>query len=166
MLRIRIQTMSKRASMTRPARQQRGAVAVLVGFTLVALVLMLGLVIDLGHLFVTKSELQNAADACALSAAREMNDLSTGAIDRITAAGVTVGNRNRSDLQGEDVNILPEDVTFSDSPNGPFARTVSSSTTHVRCAPHESNPKSVVLWFMGIVGMTDRELSAYAIAGL
>ncbi|HEX5372295.1 MAG TPA: pilus assembly protein TadG-related protein [Aquabacterium sp.] len=158
--------MSKRASMTRPARQQRGAVAVLVGFTLVALVLMLGLVIDLGHLFVTKSELQNAADACALSAAREMNDLSTGAIDRITAAGITVGNRNRSDLQGEDVNILPEDVTFSDNPNGPYSRSVSSTTTHVRCAPHESNPKSVVLWFMGIAGLTDRELSAYAIAGL
>lgn len=158
--------MSKRSSTARPARQQRGAVAVLVGFTLVALVLMLGLVIDLGHLFVTKSELQNAADACALSAAREMNDLSAGAMDRITAAGVTVGNRNRSDLQGDAINIQAQDVTFGDSPSGPFSRNVSSSTTHVRCAPHESNPKSVVLWFMGIAGLSEHELSADAVAGL
>lgn len=144
--------------------RQQGAVAVLVAFSVVALVLMLGLVLDLGHLYVTKNELQNAADACALSGARELNDLSTGALDRATAAARTAGNANKVDLQKDAVNILTADVTFSETIGGPFARAITPTTKYVRCAPHESNPKSIVLWFMAITGRTHVDLSAVAIA--
>lgn len=147
-------------------RRQGGAVAVIAAFSVIVLVLMLGLVLDLGHLFVAKTELQNAADACALSAARELNDLSTGAVDRATAAGQTVGNRNRVDLQKDAVNILAEDVTFGDTVNGPFSRTIGPGSLYVHCAPHHTNLKSIVLWFMAITGLTDWQLSAEATARL
>jgi len=138
------------------ARRQRGAIAVVVAFSLVALVLMLGLVLDIGHLYVTKAELQNAADSCALSAAAELNDLGTGALDRSTAAGITAGNRNRIDLQGVELRasgegIVPADVTFSDTLDGVYSRAVTSTTVYARCAPRETNVKSVVLWFVGVV---------------
>lgn len=147
-----------------PQQRQRGAVAVLAAFSVMALVLMLGLALDLGHLFVAKSELQNAADACALSAARELNDLSAGALDRATAAGQTVGNRNRVDLQKDAVDVLAADVNFSDSLAGPFVRAVTPTTVYVRCAPHQSNAKSIVLWFMAITGLTVWNVSAEATA--
>jgi Flp pilus assembly protein TadG len=157
------------ASPTPGERRQRGAIAVVVAFSLVALVLMLGLVLDIGHLYVTKSELQNAADACALSAAAELNDLGTGALDRATAAGITAGNRNRIDLQGVALRtsgegIVPADVAFSDTLNGVYTRAVMSTTVYARCAPRETNVKSVVLWFVGLVGLTQWDLSAEAVA--
>lgn len=151
------------------ARRQRGAIAVMVAFSMVALVAMLGLVLDLGHLYVAKAELQSAADACALSAARELNDLSAGAIDRATSAGITVGNQHRFDLQhvnmaGAGQGIVPEDVTFSDTRDGTYSREVRSTTAYVRCAPRETNTRSVAVWFMGIFGHTGNNLSAEAVA--
>ena len=56
-------------TLQRPTRQaQRGAVAIIVGLTLAVLVGFAGLAIDGGRLYVNKTELQNAADACALAA--------------------------------------------------------------------------------------------------
>ncbi len=57
---------------------QRGAVAIIVAICLVLLVSMLGLVLDLGHLYVTRAELQNAADSSSLSGAKELNGKATG----------------------------------------------------------------------------------------
>jgi hypothetical protein len=127
-------------------------------------VLVLGLVIDLGHLYVAKTELQNAADACALGGARELNDLSTGALDRATAAAMTTGNRNKVDLQKDSVNIVAADVTFSDALGGPYSRAVDSGTIYVRCAPHETNPKSIVMWFMTVTGLKSWNMTAEAVA--
>jgi hypothetical protein len=59
--------------MTRSKRSQRGAVAIMVGLTLIVLIGMLALVIDLGHGYLVKAELQNAADAAALAGARSLN---------------------------------------------------------------------------------------------
>lgn len=53
--------------------RQHGAVAIIVALSLVALVGMLGLVLDLGHLYVNKTGLQNAADAAALSGAERLD---------------------------------------------------------------------------------------------
>jgi len=147
----------------RPGKQS-GAVAVLVAFALIPLVLMLGLVLDIGHLYVVKTELQNAADSCALSGVRELNDRGEGALDRATAAALTAGNRHRIDLQQDAALIQAGDVTFSDTLNGTYSRAVGPATSYIRCAPHESNPKSVVLWFMGITGLSNWSLSADAIA--
>ena len=151
------------------ARRQRGAIAIMVAFSIVTLLLVIGLVLDLGHLYVTKAELQNAADACALSAARELNDLSTGAINRATAAGLTAGNRHHIDLQGidmraEGMGIQPVDVTFSDTRDGAYTREVRATTRYVRCAPRETNINSVAMWFMTIAGTMDWDLSAQAVA--
>ena len=52
--------------------RQRGSVAIMFGLTLVVLIGFIGLSVDLGRFFVIKSELQNAMDACALSAASQL----------------------------------------------------------------------------------------------
>jgi hypothetical protein len=52
---------------------QQGAVAIIVALSFVALVGMLGLVLDLGHLYINKTGLQNAADAASLSGAERLD---------------------------------------------------------------------------------------------
>ena len=54
-----------------PSRQ-RGAVALVVALTLSVLLGAVGLALDSGHLYLTRTELQNSADACALAASYEL----------------------------------------------------------------------------------------------
>ena len=103
--------------------RQRGAVAVLVALILVVLLGAAGIVLDLGRLFVAKTELQNAADACALAAARELATPSTLAVlTRAENAGITVGARHRADFQEDTVQFERDrDVTFSATLTGNYA---------------------------------------------
>ena len=57
-------------------RDQRGAVAIIVGLTIAVLVGFAGLALDGGRLYVNKTELQNAADACALAASFDCSSFS------------------------------------------------------------------------------------------
>jgi Flp pilus assembly protein TadG len=80
-------------------KRQRGAVAIMVGFSIFVLIGMLGLVLDLGRMFIIKTELQNGVDACALAAARELTGGDTDSLVRAEAAGLLVGGRNKVDFQ-------------------------------------------------------------------
>jgi Putative Flp pilus-assembly TadE/G-like len=62
----------KSKSRSKSPRQQRGAIAILVGLSIAFLLAMAGLTIDTGRMYVARSELQSAMDACALSAARQL----------------------------------------------------------------------------------------------
>lgn len=97
---------------------QRGVVIVMLALALAVLVGFLGLVVDLGRLFVTKTELQSAMDACALAAARELRPgvapPDTEAINRAVSAGLTAGTRNRVGFQAAAVTLTASDIWFSD----------------------------------------------------
>ena len=53
-------------------RNERGVTLIFVALTLIVLLGIAALALDIGHLFVTKNELQNAADAGALAGARNL----------------------------------------------------------------------------------------------
>lgn len=74
-------------------RRERGAVAVMVATSLVVLIGMLALAIDLGQLFIARTKLQTAADACALSAVAQLDGTNRGQ-DRGRAAGISVSRSN------------------------------------------------------------------------
>lgn len=153
------------ATSMRGRRRQGGAIAIVIGISIVTLVLMIGLVLDLSHLFIVKHELQNAADACALSGARELTNLTEGALERATGAAVTAGAHNRAQLQRDAVAIDGlQEVKFSDAFAGPYEHAITPNTKYVRCSPHETNPKSVAMWFMQVAGIFERSLSAEATA--
>lgn len=75
---------------------QRGAVAVIVAVSLLAMIAMVGLVVDLGRAFVVHSRLQIAADACALAGIQRLDRTSKGAEDAYVA-GKTIALRNLAD---------------------------------------------------------------------
>jgi Flp pilus assembly protein TadG len=134
-------------------RDQHGVVAIVVALMLVVLIGFAGLALDLGKLYVTKSELQNSADACALAAARDLTTaISLGTPE---AAGMTVGEDNRVLLQSESVSYSANNnVTFSKLIGGPyltkdqFSASDVPSVRYVRCTVNRANISN---WFMQVV---------------
>lgn len=129
-------------------RRQRGAVSILVALMLAVLIGFVGLALDLGKLYVTRSELQNSADACALAAARDL----TGAINLSVpeAAGITAGHLNYALFEQFPVQMQTNsNVTFSDSLSNPFqpknAIASPSSIKYVKCTTSRTG---IVNWFI------------------
>jgi len=96
----------------RRRNRQAGAVAPTTALALVVLIGFLGVIIDMGRLLVVKTELSNAADACALAAAQQL-DGNAGALTRAENAGITAGTRNSAHFQSAPVSITAADLTFS-----------------------------------------------------
>jgi hypothetical protein len=144
-----------------PSRQA-GAVLVLFGIALAVLIGFLGIVIDLGRLFVTKTELQSAMDSCALAAAAELRpgvsppDLQ--AVNRAISAGITAGIRNNVDFQAAPAAISVGDIYFSDRlsnntttfPFGYVSGAAANPATakYVLCARAQSG---IATWFMQVL---------------
>ena len=160
-------------------REQRGAVMILFGLTIVVLIGFAGLAIDLGRSFVIKTELQNAMDACALSAASQLRpglntaaDLTRAvAYGRVFTTGGTGPNtaiRNLANFQSATVNLVDSDITFASAINGAYATagTVNVNARYAKCNfPMTGLPIYFmkVLNFMG-ASFTDLTVSAMAAA--
>lgn len=117
--------------------RQHGAVAIIVAISLVVLIGILGFVLDLGHLYVTKTELQNAADAAALSGAKELVGTAAG-IDSAVIYAKATAKKNKFKFASTDVDIGDEDIKFSCTPDGPWDSANSakgSSTSPCQAGP-------------------------------
>jgi len=159
--------------------RQRGSVMILVAISGAALIGFLGIVVDLGHLFVTRTELQSATDACALAAAAELRpDLAPAdaqAIDRAVNAGITAGNRNMVGFQRASANLTSADILFSDRlsdnsttfPYGYVPSTAASPAT-ARYAMCTRSQGGITTWFMqvleGFLGLAPAPKSVGALA--
>ena len=158
-------------------RRQRGAVAIIAAIALPVLIGFAGLALDGGRLFMQKTELQNAADACALAASRELTcDPAAGAcaasfLINAENAGLAVAGRNRIDFQGSPLGaaqLTAADITFSTT-YGPAssylsrAAGASAASKYVRCQPHQTG---IMPWFMQVLGVGAQAINAGAVATL
>jgi Flp pilus assembly protein TadG len=78
-----------------PDRQrsdERGSIIMMTAVFMLLLFLMLGLCIDVSRIYVVRTELQNAADAAALAAARELNGGTGGIDDAVNQATNVIAN--------------------------------------------------------------------------
>ncbi|CAN7426682.1 TadE/TadG family type IV pilus assembly protein [Paraburkholderia sp. SIMBA_054] len=151
-------------------RREQGATAIIVALMMAVLIGFVGLALDLGKLYVAKSELQNSADACALAAARDL----TGAINLSVseAAGITAGHLNYAVFQGTAVQLATNNnVTFSDSLTNPFlpknSVTTPGNIKYTKCTTSVTN---IPNWFMQVlnlmpgVSIANASVSATAVA--
>lgn len=67
-------------------RDEDGSIILMTAVMMLGLFLALGLALDISRIYALRSDLQNAADAAALAAARELNSGSTGINDAVTRA--------------------------------------------------------------------------------
>ncbi|WP_407278918.1 pilus assembly protein TadG-related protein [Aromatoleum evansii] len=98
-----------------PRSRQRGAVAIMTGLTAVVLFAFGGLVLDLGHLYIAKSELQNASDAAALAGAKELNNKLSGVTAAVNRAIATAA-QHRYDFK-KPVSITIANIRLATCPN-------------------------------------------------
>ena len=114
--------------------RQGGAVIITTALLLLFLLGFMGVALDLGRLFILKTELQTSMDSCALAAVQEL-DGASDALTRATNAGLVAGNLNKINFQGEAAAVADAEVTFSDSLNGTYSRTFApvANAKYARC---------------------------------
>ena len=155
--------------------RQGGAVAVMVGISMGLLVGFLALVIDLGHLYVAKTELQNAADAAALSGAKQLNGTLLGVNDTTTNNGavqwaIAAAVKNNYDFSSKSVDITIADIWVGNCPDDGCMVAASSIATDADATGktflkvHTRN-RNLVAWFAPIWNILNISTYGSAVAG-
>jgi Flp pilus assembly protein TadG len=150
-------------------KRQTGVVAPTTALALVVLVAFLGVAVDVGRLFVIKTELQNAADACALAAAQEL-DGNAGALTRAENSGITAGTRNGVHFQSAPVVIAVSDVKFSTTlssasgDNSNYQTQAAGAPANSRYAMCTVTLPGVPMSLTSIVGVGPQTVAAAAVA--
>jgi Flp pilus assembly protein TadG len=159
-----------------PIAQQRGAIAIIVALSLAVLIGFVGIATDTGRLFVNKSELQNAADACALAASNELvcdtavvgsGGCPAAFLSNAQKAGIFVASRASRDFQKSAVAIDPNDVKFSTviGPNSTY-KALGAADVKSKFVMCTARSTGIVPWFMGVMGVGAQNVSAAAVATL
>jgi hypothetical protein len=163
-------------------KNQQGVTMVYVAICIFMLIAFVALAVDIGHLTVTKNELQNAADAGALAAARFLySDDGTAINTGCNQIGVEAGTANSSDN-------LPVEVALADVERGHWSFstntfTPNSSENVVNISNYDTDQLDtmpefinavrvtakrhdtpVASWFSRIFGYTGFQQSATAVA--
>lgn len=156
-----------------PTRRQRGAIAVMTGLLmLLVLIPVGGLVLDLGHLYVAKSELQNLADAAALAAAKDL-DNSTDGVTKAFNAGKAVTAQNRYDFSST-LTLNESNFRFASSPDGPWyslddTKTNPAGRTFVeintKVGGYAGTPQTIDTYLMRVAGTDTTATFGAAVAG-
>jgi hypothetical protein len=143
---------------------------IVVALVLAVVLGFVGLAVDGGHLYVTKTELQNAADGCALAASQELAGspaLAAAAFERAEAAGQTVAARHRTGFQSQALVPAQASVGFGSSLHAGGAWQPAASAApdarHARCTVTRAGIRP---WFMQVLGFGEQTVSARATATL
>lgn len=131
----------------------------MVGVAIFALIGLLGIVMDLGHLYVRKTELQNAADAAALAGVKQLNGQPAG-IDAAVAEAIAMAGANASDFGQTAVSIAAAQISFSKvSPDGPWETAATAKAdadvaryTFIKVDTNGIAQETRATWFMPLVG--------------
>jgi hypothetical protein len=137
---------------------------------MVVFLLAAGMSIDIGHLYLVGTELQNAADAAALASASALNSGASGVTQAVDRAIATI---NKYEFDSRSVVIERGDVRFavnlSEFDNGGTGRseaTAAASPENIRFVKVTISPKSVGMFFARLaLGSNTVSLTRSAVAG-
>ena len=146
-------------------KHERGSVLATSAIGMLAVLLAVGLGVDISRLYLAKAELQNAADASALAAASALNGGSAGITE---AADRAVAAMNKYDFNKTDVSFPRTNVTFAVNLEGTYVSegTAKTSPTNIRFVTVTTQASPVGVSFAGMILGNSRNLSATATAGL
>lgn len=138
---------------------QSGSIPILVLLILPLLLVMAGIGGDIGKLYVSKSELQSAADACALAAAAQF-DGSANQTTKATTAGSAVALQNKVVFQKNAILGNDVKITFPTNLNG-------VPGTYAQCDVTRANITNWITPVLNIIGgnvAAGETISATAVA--
>jgi len=102
--------------------RQKGAVMPMVGFIIIVMLALAALAVDIGYILVTKQQLQNAADACALAAAPALILEEPEKTAEVQSRATDMASRHRA---GNDASVtldLDKDIVIQDNRVTVYAR--------------------------------------------
>lgn len=155
-----------RAKEGKPERKgERGSVLAVATLGMLAMLLAVGLGVDISRLYLTKTELQNAADASALAGASALNGSSSG-ITKATDRAVQAMNSyafNKTNVTFPRGNVL-----FAVNLDGPYMSegAAGASAKNVRFVQVMTPDLPASITFAGSVLGNSRNMNATATAGL
>ena len=182
-------------SMARPIHKQRGAIMIMTAIFIIILLGIAALALDLGRLYVLKTEMQNAADAAALAGAAELNGKPGARANARHAAKNALSHQGRFANEPELLAILddvqafafyswigsrvdgpkPDDCVVAPDGSGKCLATGDDDAYYiqVRLDPEQVDDGhyQISLYFLPVLGLivddvaTTAETSAVAVAG-
>lgn len=129
------------------------------------LLLMVGLCIDVSRIYTVRAELQNAADAAALAAARELNGGTGGIDDAVVAANAHLNTQGLRAKTGVAIASVEFAVNLTDNPylNATAAK---ANAANIRFVKVTTQPTSTnILFASSALGVSNAQ-SREAIAGM
>lgn len=146
--------------LVRGPRQQRGIAVVVVTIGMVAMLAMAGLALDMGEVYINKTRLQNALDAAALSAAKELVLQPDNTVAATLKARETfVLNQDEGNEQLADIAQVEVQTEFSETL---VPWTPNSGANFVRVWVDTFSLQS---YLVSLVGIDDKPVVASATAG-
>lgn len=136
---------------------------IMTAILMVVIILAVGLCIDVARVYMIRTELQNAADAAALAAARELNSGSSGINDAVTRATNIVNNYGFNDA-----SVTIPTVQFSVNLYGTYvsAATAAASPANYRFVRVTTLSASTAMLFSARVLGANHTESRSAVAGM
>ena len=148
----------------RQEKRERGSILALATISMLALILAVGLGVDISHLYLAKAELQNAADASALAGVSALNSSAAG-ITEATNRAVQV--MNNYEFNNTAVSFPRANVLFAVNLDGPYMSESSAQTQphDIRFVQVTTPSLPVGMSFAATVLGSSKNLSASATAG-
>ena len=145
-------------------KRERGSILATSAIGMLAVMLAVGLGIDISRFYLTKTELQNAADAAALAGVSGLNGGSPG-ITKATDRAVAV--MNNYNFNKTNVSFPRANVLFAVNLNGPYVGegSAAAAPTNIRFVMVTTPAESVGVSFAAFVLGSTKNLSATATAG-
>src|SRR5580765_6835306 len=150
---------SRSIELARGGKNKRsGFVLITMGFTVIALVGVLGMAVDIGRMFIAKNETQAFCDAAALSAALALDGTTGGIANAKTAVTNSTNTWNLDTSQ-----VSSPTVTFAKALGGPWDPNPNPATGYNYAKVSTTVPMS--LYFMPvIVSQTSQNVNSSATA--
>lgn len=156
----------KRRNGSKPGgrRRERGVALVLTALGLSASLLAVGLVVDICHFYMIKTELQHAADAAALAGASALDSSATGLQKAVTRASQVL---NKSGFNKNNVVVPAANVKFSINLDDTYVsrEAAEASAANIRFVRVTTAPAPVNVFFASMVLGDTFNITATATAG-
>ena len=146
-------------------KRERGSILATSAVGMLAVLLAVGLGIDVSRLYLSKAELQNAADAAALAGVSGLNGDPPGITE---AADRAVKEMNKYDFNKTGVSFPRANVLFAVNLDGPYMSEGAAfgSPANIRFVQVTTPELPVSMSFAAVVLGNSKNLSATATAGL
>lgn len=154
---------------------QDGAVAVSFALLIIVLLGFVGFALDVGRLYVSRAELQNAADTCALAASAALTGANANQLQVAENYGIAAGNRNLIGMQRTAAGITSAGITFSQTLNGTYQTSASISAAnalnmhYARCTLSEADIPTLLIHVVNLLpgqNIGPSTVKVTAVAGL